>query len=185
MPKPLERGHELLLPHQELFGSGKDHRTLWRLESIVLQRQSQKDKKLVEEPKSFIHRAEKGVGNDSNFGYRTLSCIYQLQTSSRSVYGKSQRTLEEAESSQEPSRQNQLAQTLPTGVQDSQIRAFSSGQCLQYGQNSFRIHSQRAGKDEQDLSTQMIDDIHFVQSSNDVDLGKFDAKFYKIILVMS
>ncbi|MBW0556807.1 hypothetical protein O181_096522 [Austropuccinia psidii MF-1] len=44
MPKPLAGGHELLLTHQELFGSGEDHRALRRLEPIVLQRQGQKIK---------------------------------------------------------------------------------------------------------------------------------------------
>ncbi|MBW0502574.1 hypothetical protein O181_042289 [Austropuccinia psidii MF-1] len=60
MPKPLAEGHELLLTNQELSG------------------QSQKDKELVEEPKSFIHRPE-GVGNDSSFGDRRPSGVYQLQ----------------------------------------------------------------------------------------------------------
>ncbi|MBW0533012.1 hypothetical protein O181_072727 [Austropuccinia psidii MF-1] len=44
MPKPLAGSHELLLTHQELSGSEEDHRTLRRLEPIVLKRQSQKDK---------------------------------------------------------------------------------------------------------------------------------------------
>ncbi|MBW0550077.1 hypothetical protein O181_089792 [Austropuccinia psidii MF-1] len=48
MPKPLAGGHELLLTHQELSGSGEDHRTLRSLEPIVLKRQGQKDKELVE-----------------------------------------------------------------------------------------------------------------------------------------
>ncbi|MBW0539575.1 hypothetical protein O181_079290, partial [Austropuccinia psidii MF-1] len=61
MPKPLAGGHELLFTHQELSGSGEDHRTLRRLEPIFLQRQGQKDKELVEEPKSFIHRPEEGM----------------------------------------------------------------------------------------------------------------------------
>ncbi|MBW0481973.1 hypothetical protein O181_021688 [Austropuccinia psidii MF-1] len=59
---------------------------------------------------------------------------------SRSVQGQAQRTSEETESSQEQSRlwqrQSQLAQTLPTMVQDPQIGAFSCGQCFQYGQDS-------------------------------------------------
>ncbi|MBW0551456.1 hypothetical protein O181_091171 [Austropuccinia psidii MF-1] len=59
MPKPLSGGHELLLTHQELLGSGEDHRTLRRVERIVLQRQGQKYKELVEEQKSFIHRQKK------------------------------------------------------------------------------------------------------------------------------
>ncbi|MBW0576313.1 hypothetical protein O181_116028 [Austropuccinia psidii MF-1] len=58
MPKPLAGGHELLPTHQELSGSGEDHRTLRRLEPIVLQRQSPKDKEFFEEPKSFIHIPE-------------------------------------------------------------------------------------------------------------------------------
>ncbi|MBW0579762.1 hypothetical protein O181_119477 [Austropuccinia psidii MF-1] len=65
IPKPLEGGHELLLTHQELSGSGEDHRALRSLEPIVLQIQSQKDKELVEEPKSFIHIPEDRVGNDA------------------------------------------------------------------------------------------------------------------------
>ncbi|MBW0537252.1 hypothetical protein O181_076967 [Austropuccinia psidii MF-1] len=131
MPKPLTGGHELLLTHQELSESGDDHRTLRRLEPIFLQRQGQKDKEFVEEPKSFIHRPEEETGNDFSFGDRRPSGIYQLQTSSRSVQGQSQRTSEEEERSQEPSRkeqsQSQLAQTLPTMVQDPQIGAFRHG----------------------------------------------------------
>ncbi|MBW0582193.1 hypothetical protein O181_121908 [Austropuccinia psidii MF-1] len=152
LPKPLAGGHELLLKHQELSGSGEDHRTLRRVEPPVLQRQGEKDKELVEEPKSFIHRPEEVTGNDSSFGARGPSGAYQLQTSSRNVQRQAQRTSEEAERSQEPSRQgqrqSQLAQTLPTGVQDPQIGAFSCERCVQHGQNSNGIHSHRAGKDE-------------------------------------
>ncbi|MBW0524951.1 hypothetical protein O181_064666 [Austropuccinia psidii MF-1] len=73
------RGHELLITHQELSGSGEYHRTLRRLEPTVLQIQRKKDKEFVEEPKSFIHRPEERVGNDSSFGERTPSGICQLQ----------------------------------------------------------------------------------------------------------
>ncbi|MBW0573773.1 hypothetical protein O181_113488 [Austropuccinia psidii MF-1] len=184
MPKPLAGGHELLLTHQELSGSGEDHRTLRRLVPIVLQRKGPKDQELVEEPKSFNHRPEEGTGNDSSFEYRRPSGVYKLQTSSRSVQRQAQRTSEETERSQEPSRkgqrQSQLEQTLPTRVQDSQIRAFSHGQCVQYGQDSGGIHSQGAGKDEQNISTQIIQEIHFVKSTIDVELSKFDAKINKI-----
>ncbi|MBW0571662.1 hypothetical protein O181_111377 [Austropuccinia psidii MF-1] len=79
MPKPLAGGHELLLTHQELCGSGEDHRALRRLEPIVLPRQGQNDKELAEEPKSFIHIPEEKVGNDSSFGDRGPSGVYQLQ----------------------------------------------------------------------------------------------------------
>ncbi|MBW0545369.1 hypothetical protein O181_085084 [Austropuccinia psidii MF-1] len=77
MPKPLAGGHEILLTHLELSGSGEDHRTLGRMEPIVLQRQGQKDKELVEEPKSFICRPEDGIGNDPSFGRRP-SGVYLL-----------------------------------------------------------------------------------------------------------
>ncbi|MBW0566909.1 hypothetical protein O181_106624 [Austropuccinia psidii MF-1] len=66
MPKPLAGGHELLLTHQELSGSGDDHRALRRVDPIFLQRQGQKDKELAEEPKYFICRPEEGIGNDSS-----------------------------------------------------------------------------------------------------------------------
>ncbi|MBW0557791.1 hypothetical protein O181_097506 [Austropuccinia psidii MF-1] len=183
MPKPLAGGHELPLTHQEHSGSGEDHRTLRRVKPIVLQRQGQKDKELVEEPKYFICRPEEGIRNDSSFGRRPNG-VYQLQTSSRNIHREAQRTSEEEERSQEPSgkgqRQSQLAQTLPTRVQDSQIGAFSRGQCLQYGQESYGIHSQKAGKDEQDLSTQIIQEIISFKYSVDVELGKFDEKLNKI-----
>ncbi|MBW0544414.1 hypothetical protein O181_084129 [Austropuccinia psidii MF-1] len=79
MPKPLVGDHELLLTHQEHSGSGEDHRALRRLEPIVLQRQGQKYKELLEEPKSFIHRPEEGTGNDSSFGDKGPNGVYQLQ----------------------------------------------------------------------------------------------------------
>ncbi|MBW0535947.1 hypothetical protein O181_075662 [Austropuccinia psidii MF-1] len=168
------------LTHQELSGSGEDHRTLRRMEPPVFQRQGQKDKELVEEPKSFIHRPEEGTGNDSSFGDRSPSGVYQLQTSSRSIQRQAQRTSEEAERSQEPSRQGQrqrkLAQTLPTRVQDPQIGAFSRGQCFQHGQNSNGIHSQVAGKDEQDFSMK----IDHVQRAINVEIGKLDSKLTQI-----
>ncbi|MBW0567772.1 hypothetical protein O181_107487 [Austropuccinia psidii MF-1] len=184
MPKPLEGGHEILLTHQELSGSGEDHRTLRRLEPIVLQRPVQKDKELVDKPKSFIHRPEERVGNDSSFGERGPSGIYQLQTSSRNIQGQVQRTSEEAERSQETSKQgqrkSQLAQTLPTRVQYCQIGAFRRGQCIQHGQDFDEIHIQRAGKDEQNFSKEIIDQIHLVKSNIEVALGKFDLKINKL-----
>ncbi|MBW0588511.1 hypothetical protein O181_128226 [Austropuccinia psidii MF-1] len=91
MPKPLVGGHELLLTHQELSGLGEDHRTLRRLEPIVLQRQGQKDQELVEEPKSFIHMPEERVGNDSSFEDRGPSGVYQLQRAPEVSKDKSKR----------------------------------------------------------------------------------------------
>ncbi|MBW0523291.1 hypothetical protein O181_063006 [Austropuccinia psidii MF-1] len=179
MPKPFAGGHELLLTHQVLSGSGEDHRALRRLEPIFLQTQGQKDKELAEEPKSFISRPEEGIGNAPALEEGPVA-----STSSRSIQREAQRTSEEEKRSQDPSglgqRQSQSAQTLLTRVKDPQIGAFSRGQCLQYGRDSYGIHSQRAGKDEQDLSMQVKDEIKFVKSSIDVELGKFDAKLKKI-----
>ncbi|MBW0490680.1 hypothetical protein O181_030395 [Austropuccinia psidii MF-1] len=118
------------------------------MEPIFFQRQGQKDKYLVSKSRSFIHRPEEGTGNYSSFGERRPSGVYQLKTSSRSVQRQAQRTSEEEERSQEPlrkgQRQKQLPQTLLTGVQDTKIGAFRQGQCLQYGQTSHGIQSQRA-----------------------------------------
>ncbi|MBW0560629.1 hypothetical protein O181_100344 [Austropuccinia psidii MF-1] len=77
-------------------------------------------------------------------------------------------------------RQSPLAQTLPTGVKDSQIGACSCGQCLQFGKMPHGIHSKRAGKDEQDLFMHTIQEIKILTSIIDVEIGKFDAKLNKI-----
>ncbi|MBW0496513.1 hypothetical protein O181_036228 [Austropuccinia psidii MF-1] len=66
MPKPFAGGHELTLTHQELYGSGEEHRTLRRLEPMVLQGQGH-------------HSPEEGTGNDSSFGDRRPSGIYKFQ----------------------------------------------------------------------------------------------------------
>ncbi|MBW0561516.1 hypothetical protein O181_101231 [Austropuccinia psidii MF-1] len=183
MPKPFAGGHELLHIHQELSWSGEDHRNLRRVAPISLQRQCQEDTELVEEQKSFTCRPEEGIGSYSIFG-RSPSGVYQLQTRSRNIQREAQRTSEDEEMSQELSgkgkRQSKFAKTLATRVQDPQIGAFSCGQCLQYGQTSSGIHSQIAGNDEQDLSTQVIQEIKNFRSSIDLELGKFDAKLNKI-----
>ncbi|MBW0541245.1 hypothetical protein O181_080960 [Austropuccinia psidii MF-1] len=105
-----------------------------------------------------------------------------VSNSSRSVQRQSQWTSEEAESYQEPSgqgkRQSQLAQTLPTRVQDPQTGTFSSGQCFQYGQSPYGIHSPRAGKDEKDFSMKIIDEIEFINSSIDVELEPCSTEDY-------
>ncbi|MBW0525515.1 hypothetical protein O181_065230 [Austropuccinia psidii MF-1] len=40
--KPLAGGHEILLTHKELYGSGEDHSALRRMESLVLQEKVKK-----------------------------------------------------------------------------------------------------------------------------------------------
>ncbi|MBW0494328.1 hypothetical protein O181_034043 [Austropuccinia psidii MF-1] len=77
-------------------------------------------------------------------------------------------------------KDKKLAQTLSTREQDPQIGEFSHGQCLQHGQNSHGFHSQREVKEEQDLFTQIIQEIQFVEASIDVELGKFDSNLNKI-----
>ncbi|MBW0587050.1 hypothetical protein O181_126765 [Austropuccinia psidii MF-1] len=132
------------------------------MDSLFLQRQVQKDTSLVKEQNSFIHRPEERVGNDPRFSERRTSSVKQLQTSSRTVQIQAQRTSEETERSQEKSRQRQLAQTLPTRVKDYKIGTFSHGECVQYGQNAYGGHSQGTGKDEQDLSMQIMDKFRYV-----------------------
>ncbi|MBW0520893.1 hypothetical protein O181_060608 [Austropuccinia psidii MF-1] len=70
IPKPLAGGHEILLTHQEISGSGEDHRNL--------------------------RRQEEGVGNEPSFVERRPIGIYQRQTSSRNVQRQAQRTSEQA-----------------------------------------------------------------------------------------
>ncbi|MBW0501316.1 hypothetical protein O181_041031 [Austropuccinia psidii MF-1] len=88
-----------------------------------------------------------------------------VSTSSRSVRGQAQKASEEKERSQEPSgkiqRQRKWAHTSPMRVQDPQIGTFSNGKCLQYGQNSYGIHSQGAGKDGKDFYMQIMQEIPF------------------------
>ncbi|MBW0485640.1 hypothetical protein O181_025355 [Austropuccinia psidii MF-1] len=101
LSKPLEGGRELLLPHQELSGSGEDHRARRRMESNVLQRQGHKDEGLVEEPNYFIHISEEIAGNEPRFGEGWPSEVNKLQASCRSFQRQAQRTSEEEERSQE------------------------------------------------------------------------------------
>ncbi|MBW0527118.1 hypothetical protein O181_066833 [Austropuccinia psidii MF-1] len=88
MPKPLAGGYELLLAHQKLSGLGEDHRTLERMDSIGFQRQFQKDKELVEEAKSFMHRPEREL--KMNPALEKKSPV--ASTSSRSFRSKASRT---------------------------------------------------------------------------------------------
>ncbi|MBW0473415.1 hypothetical protein O181_013130 [Austropuccinia psidii MF-1] len=141
--------------------SQPQERHFWKIpEFPSISQEGQKDKELVEEQKSFIHRPEEIVGNDPRFGEKRPSGVYQLQTSSRNVQIQAQKTPEVAERSQEPSgqqqRQSQLAKSLPTRVQDPQIVTFSSGKCFQYGQNSYGIYSQGSGKDEEDYLLNLV-----------------------------
>ncbi|MBW0552255.1 hypothetical protein O181_091970 [Austropuccinia psidii MF-1] len=107
-------------------------------------------------------------------------------TRSRSVQRQAQRTSEEADRSQDTSRKGKrkshLAQTLPTGVQDPQIGTFSNGQCLQFSQDSYLIHSQGSGKDEPEFFTQIIQEIKLVKTSINIELSKIDANLTKITL---
>ncbi|MBW0505445.1 hypothetical protein O181_045160 [Austropuccinia psidii MF-1] len=90
--KPLAGRHELLLMNQEFSGSGEDHANPRRMESIIFQRQGQKDKYLFEELKSFIHGPKEGTGNDPIFVERRAGSINKLQFGSRAVQRQAQRT---------------------------------------------------------------------------------------------
>ncbi|MBW0554651.1 hypothetical protein O181_094366 [Austropuccinia psidii MF-1] len=130
-----------------------------------------------------ISGSKEGTGNDPSFGRRTIS-INQLQTRSRNPKGKEQGTSEERESSQKQSRKGErkspLAQTLPTGVQDYKIGAFIHGQCVQYGQNSYGSHILEKKEDEQELSTQIMDEMRYIQPIIDVKLNNFDKQLMKL-----
>ncbi|MBW0567070.1 hypothetical protein O181_106785 [Austropuccinia psidii MF-1] len=112
MPMPLAGGQELLLTHQELSGSGEDHKSLRRLEPIVLQQQGQKYKELVEEPKSFIHRPEDRVGNDSSFKDRGPSGVYQLQKCPRTTPKDLRRSREVPRTIKARAKENPIATDL-------------------------------------------------------------------------
>ncbi|MBW0537553.1 hypothetical protein O181_077268 [Austropuccinia psidii MF-1] len=179
LPSLPQKRHIWRMPELSPIPQGEDHRALRRVDPIGLQRQGQKDKELVEEPKAFICRPEEGIGNDPSFGRRP-SGLYQLQKHPKRSPKDLRRRRNVPITIRESERERKLAQTLPTRVQDPQIGAFSHGQCLQYGQESYGIHSQSAGTYEQDFSMQIIDEIQFVESSIDAELGKFDAKLNKI-----
>ncbi|MBW0477789.1 hypothetical protein O181_017504 [Austropuccinia psidii MF-1] len=53
------------------------------MEYPVSQREGQRDKGLVEEPNSFIHRQEERVGDDPRFGEGTCSGFKKLQKRSK------------------------------------------------------------------------------------------------------
>ncbi|MBW0473903.1 hypothetical protein O181_013618 [Austropuccinia psidii MF-1] len=129
------------------------------MKSLVFQRTSQKEEDLVEEPKSFILRPKEETGNYPSF--RKKGPV--ASNSSRKVQREAQRTSEETERSQDKlrqgERQSQFAQTLLIMVQNSQIRAFSHGNCTPHGQSSYGFHIQGTRKDELDLYTQIIDEI--------------------------
>ncbi|MBW0585436.1 hypothetical protein O181_125151 [Austropuccinia psidii MF-1] len=176
---PQER-HIWRMPELPPIPQGEDHKTLRRLEPLSYKDKVKKIKNLLKKQSLLSIDQKKEL--EMTPALETDAPV--ASTSSRSVQGQAQRTSEEEERSQEPSRQgkrqSQLEQTLPTRVQDCQIGAFSHGQCIQHGQNSDGIHSQGAGKDGQDISMQIIQKIHVLKSSIDVELGKFDAKINKI-----
>ncbi|MBW0468639.1 hypothetical protein O181_008354 [Austropuccinia psidii MF-1] len=106
------RGNELLLTHQQLSGSGEDHRALRRVEPTVLQRKGQNNKELVEETKSFIHRPEEGTGNDSSFGERRPSGIYQLQKCPKTSPKDLRRSIEVPRPSKEKEKEKEIGTDL-------------------------------------------------------------------------
>ncbi|MBW0571226.1 hypothetical protein O181_110941 [Austropuccinia psidii MF-1] len=108
-----------------------------------------------------------------------------MSTSSRKVQRQAQRTSEETKRSKEQSRQGkrkyQLEQTIPTAVQFSPIGTFSHQQVVQYGQNSFGVHSQGTGKGEKDVLTKRIVKIRYNKSIMDVKFNKINTELKKLI----
>ncbi|MBW0567062.1 hypothetical protein O181_106777 [Austropuccinia psidii MF-1] len=93
-------------------------------------------------------------------------------TSCRTPQRQAQGTTEQAERYQKQQKQrkgkSQLAETLPKRVQDSQIGAFSCGQCVKYGQDTYVVHSQVTGNDEQQFSTKIIDEAKHIDFTIEV-----------------
>ncbi|MBW0507561.1 hypothetical protein O181_047276 [Austropuccinia psidii MF-1] len=94
IPKPLGGGYELLLTHQKLSGSEKDHRAFRRLQSILLQRKGQKGKDLVEERKYFMSRPRETTGNHPSIGERRTSSRKQLQNYPKTIQKGLRRRIE-------------------------------------------------------------------------------------------
>ncbi|MBW0511812.1 hypothetical protein O181_051527 [Austropuccinia psidii MF-1] len=163
MSKPLEGEYELLFKHQQHSGSREDHRACRTMDSIFLQRQGQKDKEFLEEPKYFTHRPEKRVGNDPSFGERRSSGVNQLQKFPK------KRPKDLRRNSEVPIKikAKSIGTDLTHKGTNPQIRAFSCGKCIQYGQNSYGIHSKGSGKNENDFPMQLINEIKYIKSSID------------------
>ncbi|MBW0492325.1 hypothetical protein O181_032040 [Austropuccinia psidii MF-1] len=73
-----------------------------------------------------------------------------------------------------------MAQTLPKRVQNSHMREFSHGQCVQNGQDLYGVDNQRKTKDEQDLSIKKMDEIRYIQSIFLVKFNNFDKELNKL-----
>ena len=67
-PKPLDGVYELLLPHQERYGSGEDHRDLRRLGPNFLQGKGQEIQEISSRDRVFREGAKERTVNDPTFG---------------------------------------------------------------------------------------------------------------------
>ncbi|MBW0514384.1 hypothetical protein O181_054099 [Austropuccinia psidii MF-1] len=83
------RGHELLLTHQELSGTGEDHRALSRVEPIFLQRKGQKKNWLKNQSLSSVDQKKELQMNPA------LEEGPVASTSSRGIQREAQRTSED------------------------------------------------------------------------------------------
>ncbi|MBW0528550.1 hypothetical protein O181_068265 [Austropuccinia psidii MF-1] len=180
MPKPLAGGYELLITQQGHSGLGEDHRVLTGWSTLYCKDKVKKIKNWLNN-QSLLSIDQK---KELEMTPALEKEILVVSTSSKNFQRQAQRTSEEAERLQGQSgkgkSKRKLAQPLTTRVQYPQIGTFSHGQCFQYGQNSYGIHSQRRGKDEQEFSTQIIHEIQFVKASIDFKLGQFNSKLNKI-----
>ncbi|MBW0584110.1 hypothetical protein O181_123825 [Austropuccinia psidii MF-1] len=183
IPKPLAGGHELLLTHQELSGSAEGHRTLRRLEPIVLQRQGQKDKELLKEPTSFICISEEGNG--------MTPALEEDPVASTSFKPAPEASKEKPKGPQKKKKglknhqgkgkgKANLNRPYPQEYRIPKLEPSSVDSVFNMARTIMEFTAKKAGKDEQDFSTQIIYEIQFVKSSIDVELGKFDPKLNKI-----
>ncbi|MBW0481373.1 hypothetical protein O181_021088 [Austropuccinia psidii MF-1] len=140
-----------------------------------------KNKELVEESKYFIHRTEERIGNDSSFGEGRTGGINQLQKCPKAIPKNLRRCRGVPRAIKAREKEKTIGTNLTHKVQDPHIEAFIHGKCIKYGQNPYVIHSQEAGKNEQQFSTQVIDEMRYIKSSIDFQLGEFDKELKKLI----
>ncbi|MBW0528433.1 hypothetical protein O181_068148 [Austropuccinia psidii MF-1] len=171
MLTPLEGGYELLLTHQEISGSGEDNRTPRRMESIFFKEKVKKIKNWLKSQILLSIEHQKEL--EMTPALEKEGAVVSTSSKPASEVSKEKPKGPQKKQRGPRKRQIQLAQTLPTRVKDPQIEPFSHGKCIQYGQNSYEIHSKGAGKDQQDLSMKLIDEIKYIKFSINVQLGKF------------
>ncbi|MBW0467396.1 hypothetical protein O181_007111 [Austropuccinia psidii MF-1] len=155
IPKPLEGAYELLPIHKDISRSGEDHSNLRMMESIVLQRQDEK-KELEMTPT---------LEKESPVASTSFKPAPEVSKDKPKIPQKKQRRT--MSNKGKGKGKANWHRPYPQGYRIP-IGAFS------HGQSSYGIPSQGAGKDEQDSSMKIIDEIKHIKSIIDVKLGEIE-----------